>query len=88
MSCRVISRQIESAFLGALLSKLQSRGVRSVIGLFKPTEKNAVASKMYGNFGFTPTDAWHGFEAWQMQLEDLTLPISRVVHIQWSDEKC
>ena len=88
MSCRVISRQIESAFLWALLSTLQARGVRSVTGLFKPTEKNAVAARLYANFGFTRTGSTDGFETWRMELEDLTSPISRAVNIQWSGEQC
>ncbi|MCC7251971.1 HAD-IIIC family phosphatase, partial [Hyphomicrobium sp.] len=37
MSCRVIGREIERAFLGALIGALRRRGVRRVRGIYIPT---------------------------------------------------
>ncbi|HMN37644.1 MAG TPA: HAD-IIIC family phosphatase [Hyphomicrobium sp.] len=88
MSCRVIGRQVESEFLGALLRQMQGKNIRSVTGLFKPTAKNAVAAKLYADFGFTQIEAKDGFEAWRMELEGLSIPPSRVVQTHWSNEEC
>ena len=44
MSCRVVGRAIETAFLGALLKELAERGVRTVRAAYIPTKKNAIGA--------------------------------------------
>ena len=53
MSCRVVGRAIETAFLGALLEHLNERGVRNVRGAFIPTKKNALVRDFYRSAGFS-----------------------------------
>lgn len=52
MSCRVIGREIERAFLGALLGELGSRGVDRVRGSYIATAKNTMARDFYTSNGF------------------------------------
>ena len=54
MSCRVIGRKAESAFLNVLLQRLAEAGVREVVADYLPTPKNGLVS------GFLPD---HGFKA-------------------------
>lgn len=54
MSCRVIGREIEQAFLGALLQHLTARGIERVEGTYIPTDKNTPARNFYENMGFAP----------------------------------
>ena len=51
MSCRVIGRQVEHAFLGALLDNLTEAGVERVEATFIPTQRNTPASKFYEEAG-------------------------------------
>jgi FkbH-like protein len=52
MSCRVIGREAESAFLHALLRHLASQGVREVVADFVPTPKNHPAKNFLSEQGF------------------------------------
>ena len=53
MSCRVIGREAESAFLNALLQHLARRGVDRVVADFVPTPKNALAKDFLAMQGFS-----------------------------------
>lgn len=86
MSCRVIGREVERAFLGDLLEILRSRGIRQVTGIFKPTAMNAVSSKLYSDSGFTYEETVCGAERWRYSMiEGCTLPASRVLQISRSN---
>jgi FkbH-like protein len=52
MSCRVIGRRAESAFLDAILRHIRERGVQSVHASFLPTAKNKLAEKFLPEHGF------------------------------------
>jgi FkbH-like protein len=54
MSCRVIGREAEAAFLSALLRRLAGDGVRQVDAEFLPTPKNALASGFLAANDFEP----------------------------------
>lgn len=56
MSCRVIGREAESAFLAALLRWLANAGVRFVRAEFLPTAKNMLAKDFLTAQGFAATD--------------------------------
>lgn len=52
MSCRVIGRQVEYAFLGALLKHLVADGVEHVVARCLPTQKNTPARDFFEKAGF------------------------------------
>lgn len=52
MSCRVIGREAESAFLHTLLRHLAERGIRDVIASYVPTPKNALVENFLPEHGF------------------------------------
>ncbi len=52
LSCRVIGRTVETAFLARLAHEARERGVRAIEGWFLPTRKNAPAKDFYPKHGF------------------------------------
>jgi len=67
LSCRVIGRQIETAFLAFLADDARRRGLAALEGLFIPTAKNAPAEKIYANAGLTPVEGTTP-ELWRVEL--------------------
>ncbi|HEY2895224.1 MAG TPA: HAD-IIIC family phosphatase [Pirellulales bacterium] len=53
MSCRVMGRQVEDAFLAFLAEIASDRGARRLRGLFLPTPKNKPVERFYGEHGFS-----------------------------------
>jgi FkbH-like protein len=53
MSCRVIGRTVETAFLAKIISDAKRAGVKSVEGEFIPSKKNAPAKDLYSKHDFT-----------------------------------
>ncbi len=63
LSCRVLGRGVESAFLKDLASQILSRGGDRLIAQFIPTPKNSVASQFLPLHGFSPLPSPHSFSA-------------------------
>ena len=76
MSCRVIGRGAESAFLGHLLAHLAQRGIQSVRGYYYPTAKNGMVKDFWPRHGFTAVD-----EA-AFMLEPVTAPEARYIRVE------
>jgi FkbH-like protein len=70
MSCRVIGREIERAFLAALLTLLARRGVARVIGRFAATAKNGMVRGFYGANGFTVVERDDNTSVWAFDLRN------------------
>ncbi|MFM9916857.1 MAG: HAD-IIIC family phosphatase [Rhizobacter sp.] len=56
MSCRVIGREAEAAFLHATLRQLAARGVTCVVADYLPTPKNVLVREFLPKQGFAPTE--------------------------------
>jgi FkbH-like protein len=56
LSCRVIGRTVETAFLSYIHDRALKRGIDSVVGEFIPTTKNEPCKDMYRSHGFTNID--------------------------------
>jgi FkbH-like protein len=54
MSCRVLRRGVETAFLAALASEARNSGARTLVGRYAPTAKNAQVRELYPDHGFVP----------------------------------
>ncbi len=55
MSCRVLSRGIETAFLAKIATEAETRGADALIGRYVPTLKNALVADLYPSHGFAET---------------------------------
>ncbi len=53
LSCRVLGRDVEHAFMDKILKAIRRRGMTSVTAEFVPTPKNRPASGFYEKCGFT-----------------------------------
>lgn len=53
LSCRVLGRGVETAFLSALVAAARDNGACVLRGVFIPTPKNAPARDFYSRHGFT-----------------------------------
>lgn len=54
LSCRVLGRRIENAFLHVLTERARARGIRHVVGRYIPTPKNGQVATFYPERGFQP----------------------------------
>lgn len=55
MSCRVMNRRVEQAFMAYLLEHARALGCTCVVGAYLPTAKNSMVSGFYPELGFTPS---------------------------------
>lgn len=52
MSCRVLNKGVEQLVLARILREAAARGVRRVVGEYRPTAKNAMVRGLYPRLGF------------------------------------
>jgi FkbH-like protein len=52
MSCRVLGRRVEEATLQEILFQARRAGIESLIGTYRPTERNSLVEKHYEKLGF------------------------------------
>ena len=89
MSCRVIAREIETAFLGALIDRLTQRGIATVMGRYSPTPKNGIVRSFYADRGFVAAGPSPGpspgeSEEWIWRAGKQAVPASSFVEVKWS----
>lgn len=83
MSCRVIGREVEHAFLGAMIERLRGRGVDHIEIPFIPTERNEPAATFVRNIGLTRTSAANADgELWLWHSDQNPMPGSAVVDVR------
>lgn len=73
LSCRVIGRQIETAFLSVLADEAARGGSRLMQGWFLPTAKNMPARAIYEQAGFTHHETTEAGELWGLDLSAASL---------------
>lgn len=70
LSCRVIGRGVETAFLSHISEGARARGTTKLTGWFLPTAKNAPAAEIYKNAGFTGGEKnAKGEQLWTLNLK-------------------
>lgn len=70
LSCRVIGRTVETAFLSHLAEHARARGLKSLRGWFLPTKKNSPAKNFYAQHGFTQESANGDGSLWALDLQN------------------
>ncbi len=73
LSCRVIGRTVETAFLARLAAEAVARGRRRMEGWFLPTRKNAPAKDFFAKHGFERVEENGEGSRWSY---DLTKPMA------------
>jgi FkbH-like protein len=84
LSCRVIGRTVETAFLSFLIDWVKTRGATAMEGEFIPTTKNAPAVEFFALHGFTQIGGNGDGSRWRLNLNDVSFQMP--TYIQLSDE--
>lgn len=76
MSCRVLGRGVEDAFIAHVAQAASRRGARRLIGTYRPSAKNEQVSAFFPDRGFQPSGEEGGASRWELDLErsQLTTP--------------
>jgi FkbH-like protein len=75
LSCRVMGRTVEHAFLGAVAGELHRQGARRLIGEYLPTAKNKPVSSLFADLGFAPMPGSDPGRFWVWELEARPFPV-------------
>ena len=60
LSCRVFGRGVERAMFNLLAQKAKLRGLRRMVGLYIPTERNEIVKDFYQTLGFSKAEIEQG----------------------------
>jgi FkbH-like protein len=75
MSCRVLGRKVEQAVLREILMHARESGIETLIGTYRPTEKNALVRDHYAELGFTKLEERRdGTTVWSLLTTSETSP--------------
>ena len=55
MSCRVLKRGMEDAMMATVVAEAAARGVKTIVGHYYPTAKNAMVREFYAQYDFAKT---------------------------------
>jgi FkbH-like protein len=65
LSCRLLGRRVEDAFLAVLARRARERGARLLVGRYEPTDRNAQVAEFFPDRGFVAA----GERRWRLDLE-------------------
>ncbi len=72
MSCRVLGRKVEHMVLGEIARHARAAGIRTLVGVYHPTERNQMVADHYGKLGFSVASKEEsGVTRWQLAVESV-----------------
>lgn len=75
MSCRVLGKDIEYAFIASLLKRLQADGIITLTAEFIPSPKNIQVADFYKHAGFKETLSENGIKHYAMHLNETQIDL-------------
>jgi FkbH-like protein len=81
LSCRVIGRTVETAFLSFLVDHARKQGAERLQGWFLPTRKNAPVRDFYREHGFRVVEENGPGALWALDLADAAMPCPEWVRV-------
>ena len=81
LSCRVIGRTVETAFLSFLADHARSNGASRLQGWFLPTKKNSPARDFYSAHGFRAIEQNGDGTLWTLDLKPDSLPAPKWIRL-------
>ena len=76
MSCRIIGRSVETAFLAKIVADARKEKAARIIGEYIPTKKNPPASDLYEKHGFgMPATSDDNVTSWILNLNEQTIDV-------------
>jgi len=71
MSCRVLGRGVEKMALREILEHASERGIRKLIGSYRPTDRNKLVEQHYSKLGFTEVERRaDGTTMWELDVAE------------------
>ena len=68
MSCRVLNRRVEEAVLDEIVAAARAAGASSLLGVFRPTDRNGIVKQHYAKLGFALVARDNESERWQLDV--------------------
>jgi FkbH-like protein len=87
LSCRVISRGIETAMLAFLTERCRALGVRTMQGWIAPTPKNEPVRALYERHGFSKTKISGDAVMWSVEVETAAIPCPEWIKMKNYDQQ-
>ena len=70
MSCRVLGRMVEYMVLREILEHARAAGIRTLAGVYKPTDRNKLVIDHYSKLGFTKVaEEESGLTRWELAVD-------------------
>ncbi len=70
MSCRVLGRKVEHMVLRQILERASAAGIKKIVGVYKPTDRNKLVVDHYAKLGFTNiAQEESGLTRWELVVE-------------------
>jgi FkbH-like protein len=79
MSCRVMGRQVEDAFLSDLRTAAAAGGARHLRGVYRPTARNHMVANFYLQHGFVETSRADDRVCYELPVTPAALPWPEVI---------
>ncbi|HYW98199.1 MAG TPA: HAD-IIIC family phosphatase [Candidatus Elarobacter sp.] len=86
MSCRVIGRTVETAFLSFLAEHARKHGAQRLTGWFLLTRKNAPARDFYSNHGFQILQQNGDDTLWELNLEQTQVACPEWIQLHFNGD--
>lgn len=81
LSCRVLGKGIEFAFVKTVLGLLRKEGICDISACYLPTTKNSQVADFYTKCGFSLVSEKDGVKRYRMSLADAELRVENYYHI-------
>ena len=69
MSCRVLNRKVEEAICNRIARDAIAAGANHLVGIYRPTPRNNIVSKLYAQLGFSRVDSPDDHQRWELKLD-------------------
>lgn len=76
MSCRVFSRTFEEYIMNAVLEEAKQKNIKTIIGKYSPTKKNAVVADLYDRLGFKKIDE----QTWIIHIKEIQNKLETLIN--------
>lgn len=70
LSCRVMGKTIEYAMFEHLVGHARAHGFEKIVGIFRPTERNASVAGLFSDLGFTDLDSDGDEQRYEFRVAD------------------
>jgi FkbH-like protein len=80
VSCRVLGRGVERFIAERILEAARADGIRRIVGIFRPTGRNALVETLYPQLGFAPLPGGPDEARYECLVDGASLPAHSIAH--------